>query len=122
MDHAAVADALFAAIESGDIDAVADLYAPDVAVWHNTDEVTQDREANLRRLSWVVANLRDRTYTDVRRQVTESGFVQQHVPCATSPSGQEVTVPACLVVEVRDGRIARIDEYLDHAQIAKLAL
>lgn len=49
-----VAEALFAAIEAGDIDAVPELYDPDVEVWNYTDGVTQDRAANLRTLGWVI--------------------------------------------------------------------
>ena len=120
MDNAAVADALFAAIEAGDIDGVRALYAPDVEVWHNTDGVVQDAEANLRTLGWVIDNLRDRSYDDVRRQVTDAGFVQQHVLRVTTATGRRVEVPACLVVAVDDGRITRIDEYLDSAQVAQL--
>ncbi len=53
-DHAEPSDALgiaarlFAAIEAGDIEAVGRLYAPDLQVWHNTDGLIQDRDANLR--------------------------------------------------------------------------
>jgi ketosteroid isomerase-like protein len=36
-----VADRLFAAIEAGDIDAVRELYHPDIAVWHNTGGLAQ---------------------------------------------------------------------------------
>jgi len=31
-------------------------------------------------------------------------------------NGEEVAIPACIFVSVRDGRITRIDEYLDTAQ------
>ena len=119
-DIDAVADALFAAIEAGDIDAVADLYDPAVEVWHNTDGVTQDRAANLRTLRWVIDNLTDRSYDDVRRRVTPEGFVQQHVLRVATASGRRAEVPACLVATVADGRITRIDEYLDSAHVAAL--
>jgi ketosteroid isomerase-like protein len=32
-----------------------------------------------------------------------------------------VAIPACIVAEVADGKITRIDEYLDSAQAAALA-
>ena len=51
---------------------------------------------------------------------TPSGYVQQHVLHATAPDGSKVESPACLVVEVREGRIRRLDEYLDSAAIAPL--
>ena len=115
-----VADALFGAIEAGDVDTVRALYDPDVEVWHNTDETIQRRDQNLASLSWMAANLHDRRYEEVRRQLTDDGFVQQHVLRVTTGSGRRVSMPGCLVVAVRDGHITRIDEYLDSAHIARL--
>ncbi len=120
-DVSTIADALIAAIEGGDIDTVESLYAPDIVVWHNTDGAEQDRAANLRTLRWVVDHLSDRSYDEIRRQVTATGFVQQHVLRVTTASGRRVSVPACLVVAVDSGRITRIDEYLDSAHVAAFA-
>ena len=44
MDPLEVADRLFAAIEAGDLDAVAALYAPEAVIWHNHDGVEQPAE------------------------------------------------------------------------------
>lgn len=49
-----------------------------------------------------------------------SGYIQQHVLRGTAPNGVEVAIPACLVVQLRDGLIARLDEYLDSAAVAPL--
>ena len=115
-----VADQLFAAIEEGDLDAVRALYAPDAVIWHNTDGVEQSVEQNLGVLRWVVDHLADRTYEEVRRFPTASGFVQQHVLRCTRRDGVRAEVPACLVVTCDDGRITRLEEYLDSAHVARL--
>lgn len=115
-----IADALYRAIEDGDLDAVAALYDPGVEVWLNTDGTPQDRDANLRTLGWVVDNLTDRRYEEVRRHRTATGFVQQHVLRATSSDGRRVEVPACMVVTVDAGRITRIEEYLDSAHVRRM--
>lgn len=115
-----VAERLFAAIEAGDIDAVRSLYSPDVTVWHNHDGLAQSIDDNLRVLGWMSKHLPGARYTDVRRSATDTGFVQQHVLVATSRSGREVAVPACIVADVADGRITRLDEYLDSAHVAQL--
>ena len=75
----AVANRLFAAIESGDVDTVRDLFTEDARIWHNVDGIEQTRDENLRTLAWVVENLADRRYGDVTCQPTPTGFVQQHV-------------------------------------------
>ncbi len=115
-----VADKLFSAIEAGDVDAVRSLYAPDVAVWHNNDGLTQTLDDNLRVLGWMTKHLPGARYTEIRRAMTESGFVQQHILVATNRAGQQVAVPACIVADVVDGRITRLDEYLDSAHVARL--
>jgi ketosteroid isomerase-like protein len=114
-----VADDLFASIEKGDIDGVRSVYAPDVVVWHNTDGVEQSVEQNLRTLQWVVDNLSDRSYDDVRRTEYDGGFVQQHVLRFTK-GGERREIPACIVATVADGRITRIDEYIDSAHVARI--
>lgn len=120
MNAGDVAQHLFAAIEAGDVETVRSLYAPDVTVWHNNDGVIQSLDENLRVLGWMTRHLPGARYTEVRRTVTDSGFVQQHVLVATNRAGRQVAVPACIVADVVDGHITRIDEYLDSAHIAEM--
>jgi ketosteroid isomerase-like protein len=54
----------------------------------------------------------------VRRHATPTGFAQQHVLRLTFPDGRTADLPAAIFVEVRDGRVTRIDEYLDTASVA----
>jgi ketosteroid isomerase-like protein len=118
--HLEIAERLFTAITAGDIDAVRRLYGPGCVVWHNNDGVEQAAEENLRVLEWVVRNVRDLRYDEVRRQGTPTGFVQQHVVRGTGPRGREIAIAACMVGRVENGRITRLDEYLDSAQVAPL--
>jgi uncharacterized protein len=115
-----VAGRLFSAIEAGDLDVVRSLYAPDVAIWHNHDGAVQTVDENLRTLTWMTKHLPGVRYTQVRRSTTDSGFVQQHVLVARNRAGRVIQVPACIVADVVDGRITRLDEYLDSAHIAAL--
>jgi uncharacterized protein len=108
----ALAGKLFAAIEANDTDALRDeVYAPDVIVWHNNDNHEQH----------IDENLTGKRYEEVRRQATSTGFVEQHVLRGTTKNGTELNVFACLVVTVENGRIARIDEYLDGNAVTPLA-
>ncbi len=108
-----VADRIFAAIEAGDAATVADLYSDDLIVWHNNDGVEQTKAQNLRVLDWLVRNTASRQYREVRRYAIEGGFVQQHDLHLEFDDGRTADLPACIVVEVADGVITRIDEYLD---------
>jgi ketosteroid isomerase-like protein len=115
-----LADRFFAAIEAGDIAAVRELYAPDAEIWHNTDGLVQTPDDNARTLTWITANLGGLSYTNIKRSATDDGFVQQHVTVVTNRAGRRVEVPACIVTTVRDGRIVRLDEYLDSASVAAI--
>lgn len=116
----ALADRLVAAVESGDEAAMREIYSPELAFVLYTDGETRDREAAIA----AFVTLR-RAMSDVRlrvfdRQLTETGYVSQQVLDFTAPDGMRMSVPHCLIVAVRDGRIARIDEYLDSQQLAPL--
>lgn len=117
----AVAGQLFGAIERGDVGALRGLYHPDACVWHNTDNTEQSVEENLKVLGWLVHNSALRRYEKVRRELLPTGFVQMHVLRLDLSGGRTVRIPACLVARVSQGRITRIDEYLDSAQVATVS-
>ena len=119
-DIEALATRFFAAIEAGDIDAISQIYAPDAVIWHNTDQMEQSVEQNLVVLRWVHEHVKGWHYEDVRRSCFPGGFVQQHMGKGTARSGLSVAMPACIVARVRDGRVTRIDEYIDSAGVAAL--
>ena len=109
------------AIEAGDPDTVRAFYAPDAKLWHNHDGIEQTVDQNMKVLAWFVKTLPHRHYRVLRREALPDGFVQQHVLEATLPDGKPWKLDACVVVRVKDGRIVRLDEYLDSAQAAALA-
>ena len=74
----ALADRFFAAIEKGDTTTVGELYAPDVKVWHNYDQIEQERDANLATLGWMARKVSGIRYEEIRREVLPDGFLQQH--------------------------------------------
>jgi ketosteroid isomerase-like protein len=109
------------AIEAGDPDTVRAFYAPDARLWHNHDGIEQTVDQNMKVLAWFVKTLPHRHYRVLRREALPDGFVQQHVLEATLPDGTPWKLDACVIVRVKDGRIVRLDEYLDSAQAAALA-
>jgi ketosteroid isomerase-like protein len=111
----------FDAIEAGDIDTVRASYAPDVVIWHNTDELETTREDNVKVLSGFVKAIPARRYENRRVEVFEGGFVQQHDLRCVRADGTEVVLPACLVCRVENGLITRLDEYFDQARVDRLS-
>lgn len=115
-----VARRLMDAIQAGDVATVAELYADDMVGWRNFDRRELDKSAMVRVIEYLAKRVRDLRYEGIRVETTASGYVQQHVLHATAPDGTRIESPACLVVEVRDGRIRRLEEYLDSAAISAL--
>jgi ketosteroid isomerase-like protein len=116
-DCDAIASRFFAAIERGDLDAVRELYAPDVEVWHNVTGRAQTRDENLRLLRSFTGRVSERRYEVLARELFPGGFVQRHVLHGRLASGERIAAPVCLVVYVSAGRIVRLFEYLDPAAV-----
>lgn len=115
----ALAQRFVTAVETGDVDTAREIYSPDAVIWHNHDQLEQGRDANIATLGWMHRTLPDRKYTDIKRTVFDGGFVQQHVLRAAAPGGPFV-LHAILQVACADGRITRLDEYFDSAQLRAL--
>ncbi len=105
------------AVAAGDTATVEAIYANDATIWHNFDKVDQTRAENLATLAGMHRMLTNIRYDDIRRTVVDDGFYQQHVLRGTGKNG-ELDLPAILRVYVSNGRITRLEEYLDTAQIA----
>ncbi|OYX03456.1 MAG: ketosteroid isomerase [Caulobacter vibrioides] len=120
IDYEAFAQRFVAAIQAGDAEAVRAFYAPDAKIWHNIDHIEQTVDQNLKSLAWFVRTLPDRTYRVQRIAPLPDGFLQQHVLEATLPNGERWAMDACVVVRVENGKITRLDEYLDSAKTAQL--
>jgi ketosteroid isomerase-like protein len=113
-----VARRFFAAVEKGDIDTVTSLYHPKAVIWHNHDQIETTPEQNLAVLRGFVKRAPTRRYANPRLLATPTGFVQQHVLEATRIDGRKLSMPACVIAQVEDGRITRLDEYFDTVPLA----
>lgn len=115
----------FKAIEKGDIETVRNIYHPNVEIWHNTDgldrrKTGQSREENVALLKALTKIVKDWEYDVWYREVTETGFVQQHVLRGELPNGEMLALPVCIIFQISDGQITRLDEYFDSAMSAPL--
>ncbi|MGE2728349.1 nuclear transport factor 2 family protein [Mycolicibacterium vaccae] len=118
---AEVADALFAAIERGDIAAVDRSFAPDVRVRKTGDRRDNDHTRSVKIINWFVTASTQRRYEVLDRQLFPGGFVQQHMLHATAHNGTTIAMRVCIVIKVGDdGLITRVDEYFDPAEIGPL--
>jgi hypothetical protein len=116
----AIAAALTQAIRNNDADALAGIYAPDAVIWHSTDQV----ELSVGQLQGLMRAISRVATGDVRVKAlleTPEGFVQTQENTYTFLSGETTTFHAALVAWLGpDGRVRRLEEYLDGAGLAPL--
>lgn len=112
-EMAELADRFMAAAASGDEATVRALLAADFKLW--TSAYQSGGELGVDELvagiKWEAENVK-LEFTDVRRQYSDEGFVQQRVVRGKGPKGNEFAMPTCLVATVLDGKITRMDEYV----------
>ncbi|GAA4901820.1 ketosteroid isomerase-like protein [Actinomycetospora succinea] len=114
-----VVDRFFAALEAGDFAGVEALYHPEAVMWLN-DGTERDVAGTLTVLKGLHAVVDGLRYEVARRHVVDGGVVQQHALCGRLPDGTEVRMPAAMYLEIADGRVRRIEEYLDSAHAAPI--
>jgi ketosteroid isomerase-like protein len=110
----------FAALEDGDIAALREIYAPDAVIWHNDDLIEQPVEENLKVLQGLHRAVSGLHYDIIRRVPAPEGVLQQHVLRGRLGNGAEVELHAAMYLQVRDGHITRIEEYLDSGKRAAI--
>jgi ketosteroid isomerase-like protein len=112
-DAEQVASELARIVRAGDAVALAELYAPDVRMWYSIGNAERTREEGLAGARLLFEITQDRRQECVRVTRTETGYVSQYHLHATLQDGQQLRIPSCIVVTVDDGRISRLEEYMD---------
>lgn len=119
-DKLAIADRFAAASRGNDAEAYTALCAPGAVTWHNFDDLEVPTDHTVKTLAWLHRTVSGLTWTDVALAPTPTGFVSQTVMTGTAPGG-ELRVHSCIVVTLDDdGRVTRVEEYLDTNQTAVL--
>lgn len=115
-----IAAGLFDNIERKRVDGVAALYADDIAVWHNFSNAEQKKSENLAVLDGLTRAVESLRYEVLERVLLGDRVLQRHNLRCRTAKGEEIVIPACIFITVRNGKIARIDEYLDTGQANRL--
>ena len=104
----------FDAYQDRSVDELAEIYAPDCVVWHN---VFGGREMsgkdNLAALPKSYEMQRRRTYNDRIIDTFDGGFVIRYTLHGVQHGGHKGALWICIVGACKDGKITRIDEYMD---------
>jgi ketosteroid isomerase-like protein len=113
--------AFFDAYEQRRVDVLDRLYADDCVIWHNVFGRDTTRDENLERFHDSYRGQRRRTYDDRIVNTFEDGFVIQYTLAGVQTTGHRGALWICIVGRCRDGKITRIDEYMDSGRFAEWA-
>lgn len=103
----------FDAYQDRRIDVLADIYSDDCIIWHNVFGRDTTGAENLSKLPESYQGQRRRTYNDRTINTFDGGFVIQYTLHGVQHSGHRGALWICIVGLCRDGKITRIDEYMD---------
>lgn len=102
------------AIADRDLAGLESIFAADATIWHNTDGIEQPRDQALAAIAQFLSGVSECHYSAVRRMPTPSGLVQQHdLHVRFGSATTSLVIPVCLIFEIAEGRVRRLDEYLD---------
>lgn len=109
----------FDAYQDGRTDVLKEIMSDDCIVWHNVFGKETTRDDNLTAYPNSYSGQRRRLYNDRQINAFEDGFVIQYTLHGTMTSGHKAGMPICIVGRCRDGKITRIDEYMDTTKFEK---
>ena len=107
------------AVRVADLETYRSVLAEDAEMWHNFDNHAQSVDEN-EKLMLFMRSKAQVEYEVLRLEEIEGGFLQQHILRLTPPGGETVESHACVVGQIVNGKIQRMDEYLDPTPLTKV--
>jgi ketosteroid isomerase-like protein len=113
---------MFDALQAGDLTAFRSMCTPDMTIWHNFTQAEQPLDQLVDNLSMMLKALNEVAYVDRRYQSLPDGAFGQHTLTGATASGKRVEAPAAVRVRLdAQGKVRRIEEYMDSAHVATIA-
>lgn len=114
-----LAERFSTAVDHRDLLALDALLDEQAVVWHNIDQKAHGKSATLDGIRAFNAAVHASRYRNIRRSAMPDGVVQQHDLEVTFAAGRPArSIAVCIVFRMKEGRIVRLDEYLDSAAFA----
>jgi ketosteroid isomerase-like protein len=107
-------------IAARDLDAMRDLLDDEAVFWTNVTMTDTDKEARLQRIAMEFRTFDTFVFVDERIDELRNGFVIRARAKGSLPGGITFEFPICIVADSRNGRICRLEEYLDPAAVTPI--
>ena len=105
-------------LENSTPEHLGEMFGPGGIVWHNSDYIDMTWEDDLTMLPGMRAAILNQKFNYVYSAGTTDGCVLMFVMTGTRITGEEMQMHNCCVVRMKDGKIQRIDEYVDPNAVA----
>lgn len=116
-----LAKRFMAAAGQGDDVAARECLHPDCEIWHNFDNATQTVDENMALMLRMKAASKERIYEIHMMEEVPNGYVQRHTLHITSLDVENTySAEALSWISVNEGKITRIEEFIDPAPIMPL--
>ena len=120
-DLEALTAAFFAAIVRSDWEDVESRLHPEARAYQNVVGVEASARDTFAQMRGLVRSMAGIAYENPRRVVGPDAVVEQHDVRMTRKDGVDVVIDVCILLRFdADGKIVRLDEYLDSAAAAAL--
>jgi len=106
----------FDAYQDHRIEEVADVISDDFIVWMAPLQKEMGREEWLAATPAGWERQRSRIYNDRNIDTFDGGWVARYTLNITEHNGRKSALQVCIVAQCRDGKITRMDEYIDPAK------
>lgn len=103
-----------------DIERKATFLTDDFVLWNNCYKVEVEKPVAVRFFNWLTTMMWNNKYYDVRRYLTPTGVVQQHLTSFETEQGSFKDIPMLLVFTTRGELVSRCQEYLDSTGLPQL--
>jgi ketosteroid isomerase-like protein len=107
-------------IAARDLGAMRELLDDDAVFWTNVTMTDTDKETRLQRIALEFKTFDTFTFEDERIDDFGNGFVIRARAKGSLPGGISFGFPICIVGDSRNGRIRRLEEYLDPAAVTPI--
>lgn len=107
-------------VQAEDVPGARSCLHPDARIWHNYDGVTQTVDENMATLAYLLEKSTGLKYDIHRLEEIKGGYLQLHTLNLMAKSGDVLSTEALALISVKDGKIIRIDEWLDPSPFAVL--
>lgn len=94
-----------------------EIYHENAETWHNYDRKNMTMQEITELVGVIFSTFKEMSFQNIQRSFIENGFVQRHDIVGTHVNGAPLNIAACVFVTVKDGKISRLEEYIDPAPL-----